>query len=1144
MKGKLGWIGILLLLMLADTGFSQERARLLRVTAAGKGKVNPMVDNIGYWSRMVRQGYVLADTVRPVRPAWYHGDAIRSAGVPPQNSPDIPVTGEQEVTQTENSLFIDPKNEYYLLNSNNSSSWISGFAQEPWGADALWSLHQGETWQGSVQGVNGTNNGDPSTAIGLNGWWYVGRIAADNGQAVSYSKNQGKTWTRVKVGQGPTTGYGLLDKNHLWIDNSADSPYEGNLYAAWTNFLPGHSDTNQIQVVRSADRGLTWSPPVNISGPVMALKLNHGVNLHTGPEGEAYAAWSIYDTWPSDETAIGFSRSDDGGATWQPAVRIMSNLKGIRASLTGKNMRVHAFPSMAVDISNGPHRGTIYLVFPNVGYPGVNTGNDIDIYLIKSTDQGQTWSAPLRVNQDPPGLGKQHYFPWITCDPVTGGLCVIYYDDRNLPSTDAATFVSYSYDSGLTWSDFQVSDYTFTPSPVPGLAFTYFGDYIGIQSRNMKVYPVWTDNHDGGRAMSYTSPFDLGPNPGQPWIFYHHHTITQVNGGNIVPPAYGDSLHLTLDLKNIGDMDASQVVATISADSPHIIITDSTESYGTIGAGQVGSVADGFTFRVSDTIPDNTLIRFDITAHSPDSLHYSWMSHFSAEARAPDVSILSLDIEDTLNGNGNKRPDPGETLTIRVTLRNSGDFPSGFTRLFISTPSPFLVFQQDSAVWESIGINQQKFAFFTCYVDSLAPAGTGVDLLCRLFSGKYCRERMFRQVIGWLVEDWETNTFTKYPWQSAGSKSWELTTQQPWEGSYCLRSGTVTDYQTSQFFLNYEAASGDSISFYVKTSSEQDYDYLMFSIDGVWQGQWSGETPWTRVSFPVAPGNRIFKWLYLKDLSFAYGQDRAWVDFIALPAPVLPVVELSGAGSVCAGEQVFLTANAQNADSLRWSTTGDGVFENDSAAVTLYNPGFGDIAAGEVSLRVTAFGKYSSTVAAKQVVIRPLPSISVQAVPGDTVCAGQAISLSSDTTDIAFFSWKPGNFSTPMAVYDTAFFGGQGSFQVMLTVTDHAGCINQDTVLLHFKDCTGMTDTPAPVAFISPNPAMEKVNFVCRQLLTGNFNITIADMQGQILRMIRKRLSGNMVQEEIDLQGIPEGIYLLSAGTQEKRFLFRLVVVR
>ena len=143
---------------------------------------------------------------------------------PPQNSPDIPVTGEADVTQSENSIFISPDDEDVILNSNNSSTWISGFAQDPLGADALYSTDGGQVWGGSTNGTNGTNAGDPSTAIGPNGWWYVGRINGNFGQAVSYSKDQGQTWNKVNVGAGPFVGIGLLDKNHLWIDNAESSP--------------------------------------------------------------------------------------------------------------------------------------------------------------------------------------------------------------------------------------------------------------------------------------------------------------------------------------------------------------------------------------------------------------------------------------------------------------------------------------------------------------------------------------------------------------------------------------------------------------------------------------------------------------------------------------------------------------------------------------------------------------------------------------------------------------------------------------------------------------------------------------------------------------------------------------------------------
>jgi len=47
---------------------------------------------------------------------------------------------------------------------------------------------------------------------------------------------------------------------------------------------------------------------------------------------------------------------------------------------------------------------------------------------------------------------------------------------------------------------------SFTPTPIPGLASGYFGDYLAIAARGGNVYPVWTDNRTG-TALAYTSPY-------------------------------------------------------------------------------------------------------------------------------------------------------------------------------------------------------------------------------------------------------------------------------------------------------------------------------------------------------------------------------------------------------------------------------------------------------------------------------------------------------------------------------------------------------------------------------------------------------------------------------------------------------------
>jgi hypothetical protein len=461
-------------------------------------KLNNAIDNQGYWRAAAEAGLTRPNPMRSVPSSVFTGSEIRAVSVLTEDSPDVVlITGS--TSQSENSVFVNPNDNNNALNSNNSTNQPSG-GITLYGADYLYSFDGGVNWGGSMQGVGGSNQGDPATAIGSNGRYYINFINNGLGQGMAYSDNNGSTWLGVTVASG---GGNTLDKNHMWIDNSPTSPYEGNLYVAWTPF--GGSNDQEVVLSRSADDGLTWSAATKISGGANAGYLCQGVNIQTGPNGEVYAAFCIYDNWPSDEDAIGFARSLDGGLTWT-SFRAIDNIRGIRSTGTGKNMRVNAFPVMACDISTGPNRGDLYITWTNVGVPGINSGSDVDVYMIRSENNGDTWSAPVRVNQDPAGMGKKHYFGWITCDPATGALSMIFYDDRNVSASQLEVFCANSFDGGQTWEDFKVSDVAFTPSPIPGLASQYFGDYLGISARSGKVYPVWTDNRTG-TALTYTSPY-------------------------------------------------------------------------------------------------------------------------------------------------------------------------------------------------------------------------------------------------------------------------------------------------------------------------------------------------------------------------------------------------------------------------------------------------------------------------------------------------------------------------------------------------------------------------------------------------------------------------------------------------------------
>ena len=471
-----------------------------------RDQIDTRIDNMHYWMEKAEQGIVPYNPVIPFTPEKFKGTKIAASGLKSTTSTDVPVTNLTNVTESENSVFVDPNNADYLLNSNNSTSWSGGSVGSLYGANYFQSSNGGNSWGGSHLGAGGGNSGDPAAAINLSGRQFVGYISSSGGMGISYSDN-GSSWT-AKTIYSP----GSQDKNHLWVDNSSSSPYEGNLYNVWTDFGGGTND-REILFSRSTNDGDTWSSAVNISSAVSAGSHNQGCNVQTGPNGEVYVTWTIYDSWPSDETAIGFAKSTNGGASFSPATRIITNIKGIRNSEVSKNHRVNSFPAMAVDISGGGNDGNIYIVWTNIGTPGTNSGTNRSVYMIRSSNGGTSWATPVRVNQGAFVNGKEAYFPWITCDAETGTIATVFYDDRNTSSTACEAFSAYSLDAGNTWTDFVVSDVSFTPAAIPGLAGGYMGDYLGITSKGGKVYPCWTDNR-GGLYMTYVSPYELGLNAG------------------------------------------------------------------------------------------------------------------------------------------------------------------------------------------------------------------------------------------------------------------------------------------------------------------------------------------------------------------------------------------------------------------------------------------------------------------------------------------------------------------------------------------------------------------------------------------------------------------------------------------------------
>ena len=131
------------------------------------------------------------------------------------------------------------------------------------------------------------------------------------------------------------------------------------------------------------------------------------------------------------------------------------------------------------------------------------------------------------------------------------------------------------------------------------------------------------------------------------------------------------------------------------------------------------------------------------------------------------------------------------------------------------------------------------------------------------------------------VEDFETGDFSKLSWQLDPNYPWEITTTNPYEGIYCMKSGNVGIHSSSSSMsitINYP--NQGTISFVSKISSESNWDYGYFYIDGEEKLKASGTSDWRKKQFTIEAGVHTFTWIYQKDGLENSNDDCYYIDSI------------------------------------------------------------------------------------------------------------------------------------------------------------------------------------------------------------------------------------------------------------------------
>jgi len=135
-------------------------------------------------------------------------------------------------------------------------------------------------------------------------------------------------------------------------------------------------------------------------------------------------------------------------------------------------------------------------------------------------------------------------------------------------------------------------------------------------------------------------------------------------------------------------------------------------------------------------------------------------------------------------------------------------------------------------------------------------------------------------------DDFESGTLQHLGWITLGDAPWAVEGTNVAAGQFAARSGIVANNQSSSLILTTNFASSTG-SFDYRVSSELNFDFLKFFIDGSLVQKWSGAAGWTTFSFPVPSGIHTLQWSYVKDPSGKSGLDGAFIDNVNLPI-VLP----------------------------------------------------------------------------------------------------------------------------------------------------------------------------------------------------------------------------------------------------------------
>jgi hypothetical protein len=427
---------------------------------------------------------------------------------------------------------VNPANPNNIIAVWQQDRWSDGGAR---GLVAGVSHDGGQTWSRTwapftfCSGGTVANGGDferasdPWVTFSPNGHAYqiainFNGLDLTNAVTVSKSTNGGDTWSSLK-----TLIRDSGERDSSWAFNDKQSitadPFDANyVYAVWDRLVsPNGKSKASFQGLlnsktfrgptwfsRTTDGGQTWEPAREISDPGSHAQTIGNI-IDVLPDGTLLDLFTQFVEHKNAKGIRGIHfaviRSGDKGATWSDEIVIAAdNSVGVRDPDTNDPLRTgDSIPDIAVNRHPGtPGFGNAYVVWQGRSSPSATS--DDAIFLSRSTDGGLNWSDPIQVDKSPAGVAA--FIPAVHVR-ADGTVAVTYFDLRNnTPDPGLVTdyWIVHSHDGGLTFSSESHVYGPFDMRIAPVARGFFLGDYMGLASRGNTFVPAWVAGNNANTA--------------------------------------------------------------------------------------------------------------------------------------------------------------------------------------------------------------------------------------------------------------------------------------------------------------------------------------------------------------------------------------------------------------------------------------------------------------------------------------------------------------------------------------------------------------------------------------------------------------------------------------------------------------------